>query len=286
MKKSNFYENKQHGSSKFPFEYYFEDKSSSRFIMPAHWHKEFEIIHIINGSFELHLNNMGINLCAGDIITVDCASIHRGIPTEDCVYECVVFNLGMLTKITSDAVRTLIDPIISSEATVNALLTPGECESYGHILSLFDVAKKCEKFYELEIYSLLFKIFLSLYREGHIVEQPNKKLCKQSRAISTVLDKIEADFDEDITLAGLAEIAELNEKYLCRIFKEYTEKTIIEYINEIRIENACYEMSVARKNITRAAFDSGFNDLSYFSKTFKKLKGVSPTEYKKNLKND
>ena len=100
-----------------------------------------------------------------------------------------------------------------------------------------------------------------------------------------MLDKIEADFDEDITLTELAELAGLNEKYLCRIFKDYTEKTIIEYIHEIRIENACYEMSVTGNNITRAAFDSGFNDLSYFSKTFKKLKGISPTEYKKSIDN-
>ena len=40
-------------------------------------------------------------------------------------------------------------------------------------------------------------------------------------------------------------------------------------------------MSTGQKNITRAAFDSGFNDLSYFSRTFKRIKGISPTEYKK-----
>lgn len=283
MKKSHFYENKQHGSSKFPFEYYFIDAQTPRFVMPAHWHKEFEIIHIISGEFELHLNNAGFKLLAGDVIAVDCASIHRGVPSDDCVYECVVFNLGMLAKGQSDTVRALIDPIINSEATVSASIKSGESESYEYIISLFDTAKKCEKFYELEIYSLLFKIFLLLYREGRIIEHPNKKLCKQSRAISAVLDKIEADFDEDITLAELAELAGLNEKYLCRIFKEYTEKTIIEYINEIRVENACYEMSASHKNITCAAFDSGFNDLSYFSKTFKKLKGISPTEYKKKF---
>ena len=152
-----------------------------------------------------------------------------------------------------------------------------------YISALFDAARAAKKFYELEIYSLLFKIFLIFYKERRIIDRPNKKIGRQSRAISAVLDKIEADFDEDLTLPELAQIAGLNEKYLCRIFKEYTEKTIIEYINEVRVENACYEISIARKNITRAAFDSGFNDLSYFSKTFKKLKGISPTEYKKKF---
>ena len=283
MKKSNFYENKQHGSAKFPFEYYFIDNMSPRFVMPAHWHKEFEIIRIISGGIDLHLNNVSYELRAGDIITVDCACVHHGVPSNDCSYECVVFNLNMLTKHQSDAAHALLSPLINSEATACTLIREGESEAYAPIISLFETARSGDKFYELEVYSLLFKIFLLLYREGRIVEQPNKKLCKQSRAISAVLDKIEADFDEDITLTELAELAGLNEKYLCRIFKEYTEKTIIEYINEIRIENACYEMSVTGNNITRAAFDSGFNDLSYFSKTFKKLKGISPTEYKKKF---
>lgn len=284
MKKSNFYENKQHGSSKFPFEYYLIDKSSERFVMPAHWHKEFEIIHVIRGSFELHLNNTGYELCSGDVITVDCASIHRGIPTDDCQYECVVFNLGMLMKQQTGYVTALLSPIISAEATAVSLIRDGESEAYKYLISLFETAKKRDQFYELDIYSDLFKIFSIFFKEGRIVDQPNKKICKQSRAISAVLDKIEADFDGDIPLSELAEIAGLNEKYLCRIFKEYTEKTIIEYINEIRINNACYEI-VSGKNITHAAFDSGFNDLSYFSKTFKKLKGISPTEYKKSIEN-
>ena len=151
MKKSNFYENKQHGSSKFPFEYYFIDSSCPRFVMPAHWHKEFEIIRIVRGGLELHLNNAGYELREGDIITVDCASIHRGVPTDDCIYECVVFNLGMLAKGQSDTVRALIDPIINSEATAITLLKRGDSESYEYTLSLFEAAQKCDKFYELEV---------------------------------------------------------------------------------------------------------------------------------------
>jgi hypothetical protein len=160
MKKSNFFENKQHGSSKFPFEYYFIDKSSPRFFMPAHWHKEFEIIRITQGGFELHLNNMAYKLCAGDVITIDCACIHHGIPTDDCIYECVVFNLNMLTKQQSDAVCSLLSPIVSSEATASSLLHEGESKAYSYISALFDTARAAEKFYELEIYSLLFRFSL------------------------------------------------------------------------------------------------------------------------------
>lgn len=64
-------------------------------------------------------------------------------------------------------------------------------------------------------------------------------------------------------------------KYLCRIFKEYTGKTVVDYINELRIDNACHEMTVKGMSVTRAAYDSGFNNLSYFCKVFKHYKGVT-----------
>ena len=285
MKKSNFYENKQHGSAKFPFEYYFIDSQSPRFIMPAHWHKEFEIIHVVRGGFELHLNNVTYPLQAGDFMTVDGGCIHHGIPTEDCIYECIVCNLNMLIRQQTDAITAILSPLINSQASAITRINCAQSAAYQPLTSLFEDAKRQEKFYELDICAGLFKIFSALFKEGRIIEQPNQKASKQSRAISTVLDKIEADFDEELTLPRLAELVGLNEKYLCRIFKDYTEKSIVEYINEVRVESACYEMSIGQKNITRAAFDSGFNDLSYFSRTFKRIKGISPTEYKKSREN-
>ena len=84
-----------------------------------------------------------------------------------------------------------------------------------------------------------------------------------------------------LTLSDLAELAQVNEKYLCRFFKEYTGQTPIDYINRLRVDRACYEMSVTGMNVTEAAFECGFNELSYFSKMFKKYKGIAPGEYRK-----
>lgn len=64
---------------------------------------------------------------------------------------------------------------------------------------------------------------------------------------------IENNLAESIDLNKLAEITGMSPKYLCRIFKEYTSKTLVQYINELRIENACYEMSVNDKNISVAS---------------------------------
>ena len=73
----------------------------------------------------------------------------------------------------------------------------------------------------------------------------------------------------------------MNEKYFCRFFKEFTNITPIDYINRLRIENAAHSLLEAGFTVTEAALDNGFNDISYFSKIFKKYKGVSPKRYSK-----
>ena len=60
-----------------------------------------------------------------------------------------------------------------------------------------------------------------------------------------------------------------------------TYRTPIDYLNYYRIERACYQLLTTNHSITEIAYSSGFNDLSYFIKTFKKYKGVTPKNYLK-----
>lgn len=70
-------------------------------------------------------------------------------------------------------------------------------------------------------------------------------------------------------------------KYIGCFFKSMTGKTPIEYLNEYRIEKACHKLRYTDMPVTDIAFSCGFSDLSYFIKTFKRLKGVSPGKYRK-----
>ena len=63
---------------------------------------------------------------------------------------------------------------------------------------------------------------------------------------------------------------------------EMTHQTPMDYLNRQRIERACYEISTTDDSITDIAYRNGFNDLSYFIRTFKKYKGTTPGKYKKS----
>lgn len=276
MKDIQFNERKQHGLPDFPFQYYFIDSSHPQYVMPLHWHGEFELIRIISGSFNLFLDNVPVTLSKGDCAIIDCTTMHRGDP-NNAVYECAVFSISMLYKKSNDIIRQYLRPIAHKKVNVN--YNPKE-KTAEIIHRIFSVAKEKRDMYELTVHSLLYEFFLTLYQDNMIAEGAKHKNSKQMEIIGELLDWIEENFTESITLSSLSKISGLNQKYLCRFFKEYTGRTPIDYINNLRIDAACHEMEHSKLSVTEAALVSGFNSISYFTKTFKKYKGISPSEYR------
>jgi AraC-like DNA-binding protein len=124
-------------------------------------------------------------------------------------------------------------------------------------------------------------VFL-LYAEERIkLSQKHLHGNHRKETITMLIEWIEQNYTERITLETLSEVAKIGEKYLCRFFKEYTGNTPIDYVNRLRVERACLKMAEANRNVTEAAFESGFNDISYFSKIFKRYKGMTPREYRR-----
>lgn len=96
--------------------------------------------------------------------------------------------------------------------------------------------------------------------------------------ISQLLRYINRNLSNDFTLAELAAEVNYSEYYICRLFKKMTGKTLTTYIQEKRIhEAACLLRSY--DSINQAAEQVGFNNYSYFYKTFKKFMGCGPAEY-------
>jgi len=71
-------------------------------------------------------------------------------------------------------------------------------------------------------------------------------------------------------------------EYLCNIFKKYSGITINLYLQQLRVQRAKYLLRETDKTVQDIAFELSFENPLYFSKTFKKLEGVSPTHYREN----
>ena len=102
---------------------------------------------------------------------------------------------------------------------------------------------------------------------------------KRILQLKTVFELIENEYASPLTLEQLAASVHMSPKYFCRFFKAATHRTPIDYLNYYRIEAACSEMASTVKNITEVAFDAGFSNCSYFIRTFRKYKGITPGQY-------
>ena len=87
---------------------------------------------------------------------------------------------------------------------------------------------------------------------------------------------------ENITLAGLAELVNMSETGLSRLFRNLTGMSCIDYVIEYRLTKAMGQLRTTDKPVIEIAYDTGFNNISYFNRTFKKHLHQTPSEFRKN----
>lgn len=136
--------------------------------------------------------------------------------------------------------------------------------------------------------SLLLKIFdvLSDYPEYESLASPGYLL--QTRAgndadrFSKVTEYIMRNFDRDIALPEIAGVANMAMTTFCNFFKKYYGVTFVEYLHAVRIGHACKLLSEKNQDtVIDIAYECGFNNLAHFNRQFKRLKKMTPTEYRK-----
>ncbi len=95
---------------------------------------------------------------------------------------------------------------------------------------------------------------------------------------------IRANYKKKITLADISKAVYISPYYLSHIFKKETGFTILEYLTRVRIEEAKRLLENSTYNTTQIAFEVGYPDQSYFCKVFKKLEGISTSDYKERMR--
>ena len=277
-----FNEKRKHGTDVFPFAYYHLTHSHARYTMNMHWHREFELVRVLKGSFDMTLNERSLHVREGDFVFIHGGVLHSGVP-HDSVYECLVFDLQAIRNI-CPACDPYIRRITEKSVVVRDHFTAEDRSVMEIVPQIFEPMRKEAPGYEMlvtgAIYHLLGIIFSEkLYMED--VPHAGKNEMKKITQLKSVLDYIDENYMNPITLTQLADAAQLTPKAFCRFFRQVTQQTPIDFVNRQRVEHACDELAASAGTITDVALSCGFNDLSYFIKTFKRYMGVTPGEYQR-----
>ena len=113
----------------------------------------------------------------------------------------------------------------------------------------------------------------------------NHSMKGYSLLIRKVLTQIDYDLTADLGLKNLATQLNVNPSYLSTLFKKETGSTLTEYVNQKRIEHAVFLLNSSNLQIQMIAQYSGIADVNYFTKTFKKIIGITPKEYRDRISN-
>ena len=147
------------------------------------------------------------------------------------------------------------------------MLFPHFSDEHPQILNcisvLFDAMYEKDTGYELTVFGQFYHFFGLVFGNHYYLEF------------------IEKNYANPITLQELSASVSMSPKYFCRFFSEMTHQTPVDYLNRQRIEEACLQLAATDDSITEIADRNGFNDLSYFIRTFKKYKGMTPGKYKR-----
>ncbi len=280
MKYYSYREIRDHFTGGLPLAYYPVDLHSPRYEMMYHWHKEYELIHIIEGSFSLTADGNTFLLNKGDVAVISPGVLHGGTP-HNAIYECLVFSPDAITLNTKEEYKKR--RLIPKHITVNFDLKEFAPKIKPHILAAFETVKTSKSGFELNFYCEILSLFSIIMDNGLFEKRGDLKASRVSKLIplENVINYIEENFSQQISLEDMAKSAGFSRKYFSEYFKKLIGKSPGEYLNSYRIERAADMLLNTDLSVTEIAFSCGFNDLSYFIKTFKDLKFATPGKYRK-----
>jgi len=264
----------------------FENKHNKKGItFDTHWHEHIQFFYFTSGEALVRCNSKRLDVCAGDLIIINSNELHYCENLcEDLSYYIIRVDLSFLFSNQIDSCQTKFMTPLAENLILFENLIRNDTEISGCINKIIKEYFGKELGFELAIKSYIYKLIVLLMRryvKKILTKKEFDSQIKNLNQFNIILKYIEDNFTEHITIDLLAKMANMSIHHFCRLFKQITGKSAIEYINQMKIEKAVLLLQDSNYNITEIALACGFNDTNYFSRLFKKYKKISPTEIRK-----
>ncbi|MFD0673506.1 AraC family transcriptional regulator [Cohnella sp. GCM10027633] len=254
-----------------------------------HWHEHIEFLYFISGSATIECGSVPYEFEAGDLCVVNSNELHYGIArSNDLSYYAMIVDISLLHSQSEDAVEwKFISPITQSRMQFRNRIEKNE-RLTDCMMAIHGELEREEPGFELAIKSHLYKLLALLVRGQAAtmrnVEEHDSRIRELER-LAPVFLEIDTRYGEKMTVQQLADLVGLSRYHFSRLFKQLTDKSLVEYINLVRINKSESLLRDGLMTISEIALETGFNDIYYFSRTFKKLKKMSPSEWRNYSRN-
>ena len=232
---------------------------------PTHRHDFYEMEYVLDGEINYTLNGETTTLKKGDVAFVTPSSVHSYEGSEEAPISTITIHFNV------EAVRSFPKLFLLQDGIV---CVTDELERAFHVLN--DENTKKDAFSEAALKNAFERVLILFLRSAQHLETKSP-----SPDIFSALSYINQNFAEDISLSTLSEICGYSLSYLCRLFKQETGLTPIQYLNKIRMESACRLLASTDLSVIEICAECGCGCVRNFNREFKKRFGLTPIEYRK-----
>lgn len=266
----SFYENHIHKDPDFPIIFHLDIVKSKFNDFTMHWHESIELLYFIEGEGAIICSGKEIKGKKGDLIVINSNDLHciKSI-TLSCSYYCLIIDKNYCNNFGLNILNINIKNIIKDSIASN------------YFEDIIKEMKYKNIYYKSSVKVLSINLLIHLIRNYIINLKHISYSSKEQRKIDLVksaLNYINSNYRKDISIDTISSYVGCSKYYFCHVFKEITGKTIISYINYLRCNNARKLLASGNYNVYESAELNGFNNMSYFSKTYKKYMGKSPSK--------
>ena len=275
-------ENKPHGTKDNPFSIYHIENAGRSFQIPVHWHDEFEIIYVKSGLLTVSISGESYIGKAGDAFVVSPGNLHlMGSQTGTVDYFTFLFPLKYISFRTDDMLDDkLLEPLNSGHLMICPRVKDTAKELCEQLIEIYE-EKKDESVSKITTQVrtkiILLQFILEMWKKGFVIENDTSG---RNIVEKEMVSYIQQNFTGKISLKEFGEQFHLSEKYISRYFKEHFHITLSQYITYLRLENAKQLLQDTDLSVTETAMQSGYQNVSYFIRSFKKTYGISPLKYR------
>lgn len=279
------YEKRIHSTQKVPYSIY--DCRLPEYFqnVPLHWHSEYEIDYVLEGTGQFVNGNEHFTARKGDIIITLPNMLHSAYLYDEGSMQYIAFVFSDRLLGFNDNDRSYSDCLgqISSGDAVPTLFYSSESSNYNKLVSalniILEAASKNTARDDIRLKGALLDFFYYITEESNISEDDIGSR-RQSDLIRPALTYMNKNYDKDISIDYLASLCSVSSSHFMNTFKSVAGISAIEYLSHIRLGAFVYALLSTDDDISLIAQRCGYNNISNFNRQFRRMYSCSPRDYR------
>lgn len=281
---------------KFPHFYYeiYPLRSKSTYLPanPWHWHTEFELCYVIEGSVIYKTPNKEVQLKKGDVLFINADIAHSIIPINPS--NKLHLSVHFIDDIFLSGGRGNTFDVkyvypIKANSDIEMILFDEHHPNIKEIRELIKqniyIKHKKDEFWEFKVRTNICLFWEYLVKETQKINATVSLENIKDQTLRVGMTHIQEHYADKISVNELANVMHVSTRGCSRLFMKYLKTTPMNYLYSVRLQKASEMLSNPNKAIGEIALENGFSGGSHFSKIFKEQYKLTPQEYRKRIKN-